>query len=123
MDTTTPADLTVTPAADRIAASLVTYALSNITDLLDQAIGETIADDPDVPEDGTVARDDLWDAVYARLNAAPTEYARRNDVLTAAIAELRSHDGDDWWWDTRDRDAAIGLLAAMTAAVPSAPEA
>ena len=48
--------------------------------------------------------------------------AVRAQAITAAIAELRKHDGDDWWWDTRDRDAAIGLLAAMTATAPSTVE-
>lgn len=36
----------------------------------------------------------------------------RDRILTEAIGLLREHDGDEWWFDTRDRDAAIGLLAA-----------
>ncbi|KDN86726.1 hypothetical protein [Kitasatospora cheerisanensis] len=83
---TTPPDLTA--AADRIAASLITYALTNITDILDNAIGETIVDDPDCPADGTIARDDLWDAVLGRLKAVPAEYARRDQVLTEAATRV-----------------------------------
>jgi hypothetical protein len=46
----------------------------------------------------------------ARVRDAAGDY--RDQVLTEAIALLRQHDGDEWWFDTRDRDAAIGLLAA-----------
>lgn len=41
--------------------------------------------------------------------------AIRDQVLTEAAEYLRSHSGDEWWFDPRDQHAAIGqLLAART---------
>lgn len=51
----------------------------------------------------------------ANQNATPDALldAYRDQVLTEAMVLLRQHDGDEWWYDTRDRDAAVGLLAAV----------
>jgi hypothetical protein len=65
---TQPLDLDAIAA--RIADGLIAYALRELTGLLGSAVQEAIGDDPAVPEDGTVAWDDLYDAVQKRLRDA-----------------------------------------------------
>ncbi len=81
----------IATAADRIADGLVAYALRELTDLLGSAVQEAIGDDPAVPEDGTVAWDDLYDAVQKRLRdaggllAEVTRLREENARLTAEL--------------------------------------
>jgi hypothetical protein len=99
-------------AADRIADGLVAYALRELTDLLGSAVQEAIYDDPDAPEDGLVAWDDLYDAVQKRLRDAgglPAEVRR----LTAALATAKAdavHEAARLLEATGHDDDAINFL-------------
>jgi len=75
-------------AADRIAHDLVTYALSEVRDLLGDGIGETIADDQDFGRLDSQARDIVYGLVWERLAQAGADYQRRDQVLTEGAEQL-----------------------------------
>lgn len=113
---TTPEPITnpeIQAAADRIAHSLVEYALSEIRDLLGDGIGETIADDQDFDRLDSQARGIVYGLVWDRLAQAGADYQRRDQVLTEAAEIAGKVIGPLWHLDTL-HEICSQILAART---------